>query len=449
MCGFVTGASILFALLSPSLLPNQVSKSPPSSRPSSIPPSLEGATRLFDGKSLQGWTSHGGRYDGKALWSVEDACIVGQVGPKGEGGLLYTQRPYADFVFACEVKIDFPFDSGIFLGMESRDQGRRGWQVTLDHRPNGEIGGIYSDGWLQHNPKGWNLFKKNQWNQVIIRSRGFPPRIEAWIGGKKTTDYQHRTKRGFAPMGKIGIQVHGAQKSWWKNKVRFKNIQVLELPPDSPRLFSRDRKGNLFPTPKAKGKGWRSMLTTLERWRHEGKGPSPFRLKEGVLAILAEGAGSNLWTKESYKDFELRMDFMLSPSANSGLFLHGIRQSSESYNYAYEIQILDEKNWEKDHRAKLKPWQHCGSLYGLIPPKVSALLPPGSWNSYQLSLIGNKLKVSLNGRILHDLDLKTLPEKPWSKRPKEGALGLQVHGGGRIKKGPYLWIRNFYLRRIE
>ena len=469
MRGFVTGISLVFTLLSPALLRSQIPPAHPSSRPSSLSPSLEGATKLFDGRSLRGWTSHGGRYDGKARWSVEDGCIVGQVGPRGEGGLLYTQKPYSDFVFSCEVKIDYPFDSGIFIGMEPRGQlrqqdrkqdqhqgryqdrnhGRQGWQVTLDHRPRGEIGGIYSDGWLQHNPKGWNSFKKNQWNRVIIRSRGYPPRIEAWINGKKITDYQHTTRKGFAPLGKIGIQVHGAQKSWWKNKVRFKNIQVLELPPDSPKLFSRDRGGRLSPTPQAKAEGWHSMLRTLEQWNHEGQGPSPFSLKKGVLAVLAEGAGSNLWTKESYKDFELRLDFKLSPSANSGLFLHGHPQKSGAYAYAYEIQILDDWNWEKDHKAKLKPWQHCGSLYGLAPPIVSALLPPGSWNSYHLSLIGSKLQVKLNGRTVHDLDLRSLPGRPFTKRPRAGAVGLQVHGGGRTHKGPYLWIRNFYLRRIE
>ncbi len=449
MRGFVTGLSLLSSLVFPRLSPSQALPNAATSDQGPPPPSLSGASKLFDGKSLRGWTTQGGRYDGKALWSVERGCIVGQVGPKGEGGLLYTQRAYANFVFACDVQIDYPFDSGIFIGMESRSLGRKGWQVTLDHRPGGEIGGIYSDGWLQHNSKGWKLFQKNKWNRVIIRSRGFPPRIETWVRGRKIGDYQQKSSQGFSPLGKIGLQVHGAKKTWWQNKVRFKNIQVLELPPDSLNLFQRDQAGRLSPTPKAISLGWRPMLTNLDDWTREGKGPKPYKLNRGLLTLSAEGAGNKLWTKHRYKNFELRLDFKLSPSANSGLLLFGNPGPKGAFSYAYELQILDDWNWEKSHKTKLKPWQHCGSLYGLAPPLLSALLPPGSWNSLQLSIKGNRLKANLNGRILQDLDLKALPQTILKKRPKEGSIGLQFHGGGEIKKGPYLWIRNFFLRKIE
>jgi len=37
---------------------------------------------LFDGRSLAGWTTKGGRYDGDARWTVEDGCIVGRVNEK-------------------------------------------------------------------------------------------------------------------------------------------------------------------------------------------------------------------------------------------------------------------------------------------------------------------------------------------------------------------------------
>ena len=54
---------------------------------------------LFDGTTLEGWTTTGGRYDGKADWSVEDGAITGREGPGGEGGLIYTEAEYADTVF--------------------------------------------------------------------------------------------------------------------------------------------------------------------------------------------------------------------------------------------------------------------------------------------------------------------------------------------------------------
>ena len=37
--------------------------------------------------------------------------------------------------------------------VRERSEGGKGSQVTLDYRPNGEIAGVYADGWLLHNPK--------------------------------------------------------------------------------------------------------------------------------------------------------------------------------------------------------------------------------------------------------------------------------------------------------
>jgi hypothetical protein len=88
-----------------------------------------GPVQLFDGQSLRGWVTRGGRYDGNARWSVEDGCIVGRQGPGGEGGLLYTEKRYTSFEFSLEVKLDYPFDSGVFLRMAPEGKGA---QVTLD-----------------------------------------------------------------------------------------------------------------------------------------------------------------------------------------------------------------------------------------------------------------------------------------------------------------------------
>ena len=34
-------------------------------------------SELFDGRTLDGWVTKGGRYDGNARWTVEDGAIVG------------------------------------------------------------------------------------------------------------------------------------------------------------------------------------------------------------------------------------------------------------------------------------------------------------------------------------------------------------------------------------
>ena len=43
-----------------------------------------------------------------------------------------------------------------------------------------------------------------------------------------------------------------------------------------------------------------------------------------------------------------------------------------------EIQVLDDAS---DRYKDIKPWQHHGSIYGVVPAKTGALKPAGEWNS--------------------------------------------------------------------
>src|SRR5262245_44466926 len=150
-------------------------------------PTEKGFVALFDGKTLDGWVTRGGRYDGDARWSVEEGCIVGRQGPNGEGGLLYTARKYASFELALEVKLDHPFDSGVFVRMAPEGKGA---QVTLDWRDDGEIGAIYSDGFLQHNADGAARFRRDEWNDLRVRCTGFDMRIRAWLNGAPLVEHE-------------------------------------------------------------------------------------------------------------------------------------------------------------------------------------------------------------------------------------------------------------------
>ena len=186
-----------------------------------------GSVALFDGRTLAGWTTVGGRYDGHAVWTVEDGCIVGRTGPGGAGGLLYTAREHHSFDLELEVRLEHPFDSGVFVRMAPEG---RGLQVTLDDREGGEIAGIYSDGWLQQNPAGERLWRRGEWNHVRVRCTGADPRLEVWIGGLLAIDYALPPGTpGFAPTGRIGLQVHEAAPGS-DNAARFRNLRVRELP---------------------------------------------------------------------------------------------------------------------------------------------------------------------------------------------------------------------------
>ena len=400
---------------------------------------------IFDGKSLAGWTTKGGRYAGKAPWTVEDGCLVGRTGAKGEGGLVFTEVPYASYQVELDVRIQQPFDSGVFCRMRPD---LRGWQVTLDDRPGGEIGGIYSDGWLQHNPDGIRLWKANDWNRMVVRCVGMPPRIKAWLGGKPLVDYRQDDGKGFAPFGLLGLQVHGSKPAWRVNWVKFRNIRIHELPVFDSRDFRVEGGRVLVPTARGKEVGWRSLLPGKleDTWSFVGgKGKPNARLADGVLSFLQEGAHGHYRTKEIFKDFELRLDFKVAKGANSGVFLRGKPGGGDPAYSGCEIQVLDNPGWSA---YKLKPYQFCGGLYGSKAPEVQALYPTGAWNSYHIRYEGSQICVWLNGQKLYDVDTFEMPGKPFADRAPEGFIGLQLHGGVGAKTGVFVSYRNLFVRPL-
>ncbi|MHB9027768.1 MAG: 3-keto-disaccharide hydrolase [Candidatus Latescibacterota bacterium] len=196
-------------------------------------PNLKQFTSLFDGKSLKGWTrlaSAMGGEDGK--WEVIDGVIAGDQYPEGKGGLLVTEKEYANYEVYAEVKADYPIDSGLFLRVQPNVLS---YQITIDYRPEGEVGAIYSPGggnFLVHYPEGEKIWKKGEYNTVIARIEGQPPKIKAWINGVQVQDYTDtlfKEKERVPATGVFGIQVHPGE-SWGKgNKVWFRKIMIKEL----------------------------------------------------------------------------------------------------------------------------------------------------------------------------------------------------------------------------
>ena len=147
--------------------------------------------------------------------------------------------------------------------------------------------------------------------------------------------------------------------------------------------------------------------------------------------------GNNLVTKEIFDDFIFRCEFKLPPGGNNGIGIRGPDVASGAMN-GLEIQILDH------HHPKYKdiePWQYHGSIYGVLPAKRNAekndyLLPVGEWNTTEISAVGTKIKVILNGETIIDADMKDYSDKPLPQdkfRPQgldrlDGVVGFLGHG---------------------
>ena len=89
-----------------------------------------------------------------------------------------------------------------------------------------------------------------------------------------------------------------------------------------------------------------------------------------------------------------------------------------------EIQILDET---AEKYAKLQPYQYHGSVYGLVPARRGHLRPVGEWNEEEISCIGRRVKVVLNGETIVDADL--------DEATKDGTLDGRRHPGLQRRRG--------------
>jgi hypothetical protein len=153
----------------------------------------------------------------------------------------------------------------------------------------------------------------------------------------------------------------------------------------------------------------------------EGRG---YVVENGAIVCPADGGG-NLFTKREYGNFAFRFEFLLDPAANNGI---GIRAPLEG-NAAYqgmEIQILDDHH--EVYRAKIRPEQYHGSVYGVIPARTGFLKPAGQWNSEEIKANGRRITVTLNGVIILDNDLGIVRE-PQVLKEHPGLLRAQGHIG--------------------
>ena len=157
------------------------------------------------------------------------------------------------------------------------------------------------------------------------------------------------------------------------------------------------------------------------------------------------GSGS-LWTERDYADFTIRFDFVLSCDCNNGLGIRVPFGKSIAHD-GMEIQMLDDEGYMYTTAfpqlgVHLKAVKKHGSVYGVIPSKHrpdgrSYLNPPGEWNSEEVTVVGSRIKVVLNGETIVDDDL--------SRYPTDGTTADgEKHPGIRNTTGRICWSSHGY-----
>lgn len=124
--------------------------------------------------------------------------------------------------------------------------------------------------------------------------------------------------------------------------------------------------------------------TDLTGWRALGE--SQWKVADGVLRNTASGA--NLVTERKFTDFKLHVELRLPAGSNSGVYLRG----------RYEVQIADALGEPASDQL--------GAVYGFIAPSEHAGKGPHAWQSLDITLLGRRITVVLNGKtVICDQDI--------------------------------------------
>lgn len=148
-----------------------------------------------------------------------------------------------------------------------------------------------------------------------------------------------------------------------------------------------------------------------------------WRVENGEL--VNDGTGLYLTTVKDYGDFALRLEYKTVAKADSGIYLRGIPQV-QIWDYTKEGGKWD-RNADKGsgglfNNAKGSP----GQL-----PLVLADKPFGEWNTFVITMVGDLVTVTLNGKLVVDkAPLQNYFEKDKTKPLLPvGPIQLQTHGG--------------------
>lgn len=220
----------------------------------------------------------------------------------------------------------------------------------------------------------------------------------------------------------------------------------------------------------AAGDGWRDLFDgkTLSGWRNYGGDESvvhKWTVQNGTLSLVQDGVfpmwdmiksamfggpgGDLVYYREKFRDFELSLQWKISPGGNSGIF-YLVKDETEnvSWRTGIEMQVLDNDGHDDGqihtHRA--------GDLYDLIAAEPETVRPPGEWNDVLIRVKDNLIEHWLNG--VKVVSIKRGSEQwntlvaaskfaamPGYGKSEEGYIALQDHGDP-------VWFRAIRVREL-
>ncbi len=194
--------------------------------------------------------------------------------------------------------------------------------------------------------------------------------------------------------------------------------------------------------------------TTTKGWRtYQNKPSESWRAVDGTLYCKGDTTNksdrrADLITESQFENFDLTIDWKISPQGNSGI----IYLVTEDYPAAYlsgpEYQIIDDKNFPQ----KLENWQMTGANYAMDPALSANPNPVGEWNTTRIVKNNNHVEHWLNGQRIVEYELGS---NEWKKKKGEGkwkdAAGYGLSKKGHIAlqdHGSEAWFKNIKIKEL-
>jgi len=105
--------------------------------------------------------------------------------------------------------------------------------------------------------------------------------------------------------------------------------------------------------------------------------------KENAGVLESKPTCANIVSDGRYQDFKLHVELKLNQGGATGVFLRG----------RYEVQIVDDA-------GKPPTDEGSGAVYGLIAPGKNAAKKAGEWQTLDVTLVGRRVTVVLNGQLV-------------------------------------------------
>jgi hypothetical protein len=409
----------------------------------SAPAADESFKPLFNGKDLSGWVIVN---VAPATFSVQDGMIVSTGKPTGT---MRTERMYENFIMEAEWRHMHPGgNAGIFIwgdplthvgtpfsrGIEVQVLDGRNSDVYTSH---GDVFSIWGASMKpdRPHPKGSERCLPSEqrckpspeWNHYRITCKDGV--IKLAVNGKEVSGGSLcRPRKGYICLESEGSECH------------FRNLKIQELPSTNPSPAEIADEAQGF-VPMYTGldlAGWKPVEGQAGHWQ-----PKDWVLRYDGKSEAQEPRDKHLWTAKEYGDFQMVVDWRLpakptkkkypvvlpsgddkldekgevvmrevDDAGNSGILLRGSEDA--------QINICCYPVGSGEITAFRTNKQLPAEVRAALTPKAAADAPLGKWNRFIITLKGDRVSVTLNGKaIIEKAQLPGIASR--------GPIGLQHH----------------------